>query len=73
MLVVSLIWFTVELPQVSLAVGGVNTGVFGHWIVLSAPAGPIVGAVVSITETVWLRVAEWFPLQSVASHVLVSV
>jgi hypothetical protein len=71
--VLSPIWFTVASPQVSLAVGGVNTGVFGHWIVLSAPAGPMVGAVVSITKTVWLRVAEWLPLQSVASQVLVSV
>jgi hypothetical protein len=33
----------------------------------------MVGAVVSTTEMVWLRVAEWLPLQSVASHVLVSV
>ena len=33
----------------------------------------MVGGVVSITDTVWLRVSEWLPLQSVASHVRVSV
>jgi len=32
----------------------------------------MVGAVVSITEMVWLRVSEWFPLQLVASQVRVS-
>jgi hypothetical protein len=37
------------------------------------PAEPIVGAVVSRTVMVWLRVTEWFPLQSVASQVRVSV
>src|SRR5207245_1759839 len=42
-------------------------------MVSSAPAAPIVGAVVSTTVMVWLRVAEWLPLQSVASHVRVSV
>jgi hypothetical protein len=39
--------FTVAAPQLSDAVGGVNTGMFGHWIVVLAPAAPIVGAVES--------------------------
>jgi hypothetical protein len=70
--VVSLTRFTVAPSQLSLAVGGVNTGESGHWMVALSPALPIVGAVVSITDTVWLRVSEWLPLQSVASHVRVS-
>src|SRR5437667_354143 len=73
LVLVSLTRFTVEPPQLSLAVGGVNTGEFGHWMVSSAPAAPMVGGVVSTTVMVWVRVAEWFPLQSVASHVRVSV
>src|SRR5437667_10250540 len=38
-----------------------------------APAAPIVGAVVSTTVMVWLRVTEWLPLQSVSSQVRVSL
>src|SRR5438874_2549360 len=71
--VTSLTRFTVAPPQVSEAVGGVKLGVFGHWMVALAPADPIVGGVVSTTVIVWLRVAEWLPLQSVASQVRVSV
>ena len=36
--VTSLTRFTVAPPQVSEAVGGVNTGEFGHWMVALAPA-----------------------------------
>jgi hypothetical protein len=50
--VLSLTTFTVDPPQVSDAVGCVNTGVFGHWIVALLPAAPIVGAVVSTTVMV---------------------
>ena len=64
---------TVALLHASLAVGAVKLGVAGHSIVASLPAAPITGAVVSTTVMVWLRVAEWFPLQSVASHVRVLV
>src|SRR6266702_2614701 len=71
--VTSLTRFTVAPPQVSEAVGGVKLGVFGHWMVALAPAAPIVGAVVSITVMVWCTWALWFPLQSVASQVRVSV
>src|SRR6266581_2936175 len=71
--VTSLTRFTVAPPQVSEAVGGVKLGVFGHWMVASAPADAIVGAVVSTTVMVWCTWALWLPLQSVASQVLVSV
>src|SRR5437879_10784243 len=71
--VTSLTRFTVALPQVSEAVGGVKLGVAGHWMVALAPAAPIVGAAVSTTAMAWLRVTEWLPLQSVASQVRVSV
>src|SRR5437879_4632148 len=64
--VTSLTRFTVAPPQVSEAVGGVNTGVFGHWMVALAPADPIVGGVVSTTVMVWCTSALWLPLQSVA-------
>ena len=71
--VVSPRFCTVAPLHVSDAVGAVNAGiVVPHSKVASLPALPIVGAVVSITEIVWLRVTEWFPLQSVASHVRVS-
>src|SRR6478736_4066323 len=69
--VVSLSRFTVAPPQVSDAVGGVKLGVFGHSMVVLAPAAPIVGGVVSTTVMVWVRVAEWLPQASVASQVLV--
>ena len=52
----SLTCCTVDVPQASEAVGGVNTGVPSHAIVVSAPAEPIVGAVVSSTVMVWLDV-----------------
>ena len=68
---VSLTRFTVEPSQASEAVGAVKLGEAGHSIVASLPAAPITGAVVSTTVMVWLRVAEWFPLQSVASQVCV--
>jgi hypothetical protein len=71
--VTSLIRLTVAPPQVSLAVGGVNDGVAGHWMVAFAPAAPIVGGVVSTTVIVWLLWTEWLPEQSVASQVFVSV
>src|SRR5205809_675040 len=45
--VTSLTRLTVAPPQVSLAVGGVNEGVAGHWMVASAPCPPMVGGVVS--------------------------
>src|SRR5436309_558255 len=38
--------------QLSVAVGGVKLGVFGHWMVSSAPGLPSVGAVLSIA-IVW--------------------
>src|SRR6185503_12292288 len=40
-------WFTVTALHASVAVGAVKTGVAVHSIVASAPAAPIVGAVVS--------------------------
>ena len=70
--VLSLTWFTVEPSQASEAVGGVNIGVSLHAIVLLGPGEPIIGGVLSTTVMVWLRVCEWLPLQSVASHVRVS-
>ena len=54
--VLSLTCSTVDVPQVSEAVGGVNIGVSSHAIVVSVPAEPIVGAVVSSTVMVWLDV-----------------
>ena len=56
--------------QVSLAVGGGNTGVAGHWIGEGATGHVITGGVVSITTTVWLHDAE-LPLQSVTVQVRV--
>ena len=57
--------FTVAPLQLSLAVGCVNTGEFGHSTVPLAPGVPIVGAVVSLTVMVWVQVAV-LPLESVA-------
>ena len=67
----SLTCCTVDVPQASEAVGGVNIGVSLHAIVLLGPAEPIIGGVLSTTVMVWLRVTEWLPLQSTACHVLV--
>ena len=64
---------TVEPLHASLAVGAVNDGVAVHSIVASAPADPIVGAVVSVCVIVWLLVAELLPHASTANHVLVVV
>ncbi len=58
--------------HVSLAVGGGNTGAFGHWIGEGAAGQAMVGGVVSITSTVWLHEAE-LPLQSVAVQVRVTL
>src|SRR5262245_36005062 len=67
----SLTTFTVAVLHRSLAVGGVNTGVAGHWIVSLAPGAPIVGGSVSTTEIVWLTVPLSLPEQSRAFQVLV--
>src|SRR5258706_2985306 len=64
---------TVAPSHASLAVGAVNDGVAVHSIVAGAPALPIVGACVSCTVIVWLRVADVLPKPSTASHVLVTV
>ena len=56
--------------QVSVAVGGGNTGVAGHWIGLTTAGQVITGGVVSITATVWLHDAA-LPLQSVTVQVRV--
>ena len=58
--------------QVSLAEGGGNTGLAGHWIGLTATGQVMVGGVVSITFTVWLHEAV-LPLQSVAVQVRVTL
>ena len=50
--------FTVAPLQASDAVGGVNVGVPVHSTVASAPAAPMVGAVVSLTVIVCVLVAE---------------
>src|SRR5438128_10577407 len=65
----SLTWFTVDVPQASEAVGGVNTGVPLHAIVASAPGEPITGAVVSRTVTVLLFCALVLPHASTACQV----
>ena len=70
-MVISLNRFTVAPPQVSDAVGAVNTGVAGHWMVSLAPAWPIDGAVVSITIMVWLTFPDEFPQASTACQVTV--
>jgi hypothetical protein len=69
---VSLTRFTVAPPQLSEAVGGVKLGEFGHSMVASLPAAPIVGAVVSTTLMVWLTVPLVLPQASTACQVLVS-
>ena len=71
--VLSLTCCTVAVPQASEAVGGVNTGVPLHAIVVLAPGAPIVGAVVSTTVIVWLREALVFAQASTALQVLVRV
>src|SRR5438552_17677729 len=40
----------------SVAVGVLNVGVAGHWIVCAGPTPEITGAVVSTTCTTWLAV-----------------
>jgi hypothetical protein len=70
--VVSLTTCTVAPPQVSDAVGGVNTGVAGHEMVAFAPGEPIVGGVVSTTVMVWLTLPLVLPQASTALHVRVS-
>src|SRR5438876_11725747 len=65
--VTSLTRLTVAPPQVSLAVGGVNDGVAGHWIVAFAPCPPIVGGVVSTVVIVCLPWAELLPEPAVVS------
>ena len=59
--------------QESVAVGGVNCGMAGHWIVAFAPGALIDGAVVSVTVIVWLTVPDSFFEQSTAFHVRVRV
>src|SRR5207247_1439567 len=53
------------------AVGVLNVGVAGHWIVCAGPTPEITGAVVSTTCTVWLAVL-WLPHASFAVHVRVT-
>jgi hypothetical protein len=50
--VLSLTWFTEDVPQASEAVGGVNAGIPLHAIVLLGPGNPIVGGVLSCTVMV---------------------
>ena len=64
---------TVAPLQASDAVGGVKVGVVVHSMVALVPAVPIVGACVSLTVMVWLRVVEVLPHASIAFHVLVTV
>ena len=59
------------MSQASVAVGLLNVGVAGHWIVLSGPTPEITGAVVSTTCTVWLAVL-WLPHPSFAVQVRVT-
>ena len=70
--VLSLACCTVAVPHASEAVGGVNIGVPLHAIVVSGPAEPIAGAVVSRTVIVWFREALVLPQASTACQVLVS-
>ena len=56
--------------QVSVAVGGANTGVAGQLIGVVCVTQVIVGGVISCTTIVRLQVAV-FPQSSVAVHVLV--
>src|SRR5204863_7596505 len=55
----------------SVAVGLLNAGAAGHWIVCGAPTPAITGAVVSITWTTWLAVV-LLPQRSVGAHVRVT-
>jgi hypothetical protein len=71
--VLSLACCTVAVPQASEAVGGVNTGVPLHAIVVSAPAEPIVGAVVSRTVIAWVTVPLVLPQASTAFQLLADV
>ena len=61
------------VSQESDAVGAVNDGMAGHWIVVFAPAAPSDGFVVSETVIVWLTEVDSLPEQSFARHVLVRV
>src|SRR5260370_13470352 len=70
--VVSLTCWTVAPPHVSEAVGGVNVGVVGHWMVALAPGEPIVGGLVSTTVMVWLTLPLMLPQPSTAFQVRVS-
>jgi hypothetical protein len=65
--------FTVAPSHASVAVGCVKFGVAVHSMVALVPALPIVGACVSTTVITCVRVAEWFPHASVASHVRVII
>src|SRR5258708_7162763 len=65
--VMSLSKLTVAVPQVSVAVGGVNTGVAGQSMVASSPASVIVGGVMSWTVMVWFTWRVLSPEPSVAS------
>ena len=56
--VVELIMLTVEPPHASDAVGGVKLGVAVHSMVASLPGNPIMGACVSTTVMICVRVAE---------------
>ena len=64
--------FTVVAPQASEAVGTVKSGVAVQSIVWSDPAWPITGAWLPMTVIDCVRVAEWLPQASVASHILVN-
>src|SRR6266702_1821759 len=55
----------------SVAVGVLNVGVAGNWIVCAGPTPEITGAVVSTTCTTWLAV-ELLPQWSVAVQVRVT-
>src|SRR6266496_4934221 len=65
-------WVNVTIPQRSLAVGSLKTGVAGHSIVAGPPTPLIVGLVVSCTVMVWLAVVE-LPHASVAVQVRVTL
>src|SRR4029078_5011632 len=57
--------------QAWVAVGVLNVGAVGHWIVCGAPTPLITGAVVSTTWITWLAV-DLLPQWSVAVHVRVT-
>ena len=61
-----------ELSHASMAVGVVNEGVDGHWMVLAAGTPEITGAVVSRTVILWLAVL-LLPQWSVAVQVRTTV